>query len=445
MNTGVQPIQPTQPIQPIQPIQPVARIDALDVVRGVAVLGILLMNIRYMGAPFAGQSYPPMLGWTTADQVVWWTKWVCAEGTMRGLLSLLFGAGFVMMTVGKGDGARVADVYYRRNIWLVVFGIIHGYLLLWPGDILLLYGTAGLFLFPWRHWRARSLALAGACVIGVLVSISAFQYWDNAKAARRAEAAEAKQRAAVALTSDETQALERWQRRLSGMGPNAGAVRRETELRLGGVGDNLAAMYTWANQLNQPPEFFYWVLDSLAFLFLGAAFVKWGIIQGTRSVRFYLGLALAGYTVGVPIRIAQAWPLYAADFHVALYSGNIANQIGRTAVTFGHLAVLLLVLKSGVGRRLLHPFGQVGRLALSNYVAQTIICQWILFPGFAFGLFGRFGLAGLWTIVGAIAVFQIIASVIYLRWYRMGPLEWVLRRLSYGAPVAPVAPVAAGL
>jgi uncharacterized protein len=153
------------------------RIDALDVVRGVAVLGILLMNIRYMGAPFAGQSYPPMLGWTTADQVVWWIKWVCAEGTMRGLLSLLFGAGFVMMTVGKGDGARVADVYYRRNIWLVIFGIIHGYLLLWPGDILLLYGTAGLFLFPWRHWHARSLAVAGACVIGVLVSISAFQYW----------------------------------------------------------------------------------------------------------------------------------------------------------------------------------------------------------------------------------------------------------------------------
>ena len=391
------------------------------------------MNIRYMGAPFAGQGYPPMLGWTTADQTVWWMKWVFAEGTMRGLLSLLFGAGFIMMTTGKGDGVRVADVYYRRNIWLVVFGIVHGYLLLWPGDILLLYGGAGLFLFPWRHWTPRALAIAGACVIGLLVSISAFQYWDVVKASRRAEAAEARQRAGIALTSNETQAIERWQQRLGGRRPDAAAVRRETEQRLGGVSDNLAAMYAWANFLNQPPEFFYWLLDALAFLFIGAALVKWGVIQGTRPARFYLGLALVGYGIGVPIRIAQAWPLFITDFDVPLYWGQIPNQISRAAVTFGHLAMLLLILKSRAGRRLMHPFAQVGRLALSNYVAQTLICQWILFPGFGFGLFGRFGLAGLWTIVGAIALVQVVASVIYLRWFRMGPLEWLLRRLSYGS------------
>ena len=415
------------------------RIDALDVVRGVAILGILLMNIRYMGAPFAGQGYPPMLGWTTADQTVWWIKWVLAEGTMRGMLSLLFGAGFIMMTTGRPEGVRVADVYYRRNIWLVIFGVVHGYLLLWPGDILLLYGAAGLFLFPWRHWTARRLALAGACVIGVLVSISALQYWDSVKTARRAEAAEARQRTGAALTSDETQALESWRQRLGRMRPDAGAVRRETEQRLGGVGDNLAAMYTWANFLNQPPEFFYWLLDSLAFLFLGAALVKWGVIQGTKPARFYLGLALAGYAIGVPVRVAQAWPLFVSDFHIPLYWGGIPNQISRTAVTFAHLAVLLLVLKSALGRRLMHPFAQVGRLALSNYIAQTIICQWILFPGFGLGLFGQFGLAGLWAIVGAIAVVQVVASVLYLRWRRMGPLEWVLRRLAYGRDATPAA------
>ena len=82
----------------------------------------------------------------------------------------------------------------------------------------------------------------------------------------------------------------------------------------------------------------------------------------------------------------------------------------------------------------MHPFAQTGRLALSNYIAQTVICQWILFPGFGLRLFGKFGLAGLWSIVGAIAVGQIVLSVIYLRWYRMGPLEWLLRRLSYGQP-----------
>jgi uncharacterized protein len=327
---------------------------------------------------------------------------------------------------------RVADVYHRRNIWLVIFGIVHGYLLLWPGDILLLYGTAGLFLFPWRHWTARSLAIAGACVIGVLVSISAFQYWGSVSAARRADAAETRQRAGIALTSDETRAIETWRQRLGRMRPDAGAVRRETEQRLGGYRDNLAAMYTLANKLNQPPEFFYWVLDSLAFLFLGAAFLKWGIIQGARSVRFYLGLALAGYAVGVPIRVAQAVPVLAADFQLPVFWGGIPNQLGRAGVTFGHLAVLMLILKTEFGRRVMHPFGQTGRLALSNYIAQTIICQWILFPGFAFGLFGRFGLAELWAIAFAISVVLVGASVVYLRWFRIGPLEWLLRRLAYG-------------
>jgi uncharacterized protein len=439
MTTGVQPIQPTQPTQPTQPAPvPVeSRIDALDAVRGVAILGILLMNIHSMGAPIAGQRYPPMLGWTTSDQVVWWVKWVLAEGTMRGLLSLLFGAGFILMTTGKGDGVRVADVYYRRNIWLVIFGIVHGYLLLWPGEILLLYGTAGLFLFPWRHWTARSLAVAGACVIGVIVSISACQYWGSVRAARSADAAETKERAGIALTTEESRSLESWRQRLSRMRPDAGAVRRETEQRLGGYRDNLAAMYTWANELNQPPEFFYWVLDSLSFLFLGSAFLKWGVIQGTKPVRFYLWLALAGYAIGVPIRIAQAWPIFAADFQIPIYWGNIPTQVARAAVTFGHLAVLLLILKTAIGRRVMQPFAQTGRLALSNYFAQTIICQWILFPGFGLALFGRFSLAGLWAVVGAIALVQVVASVIYLRWYRMGPLEWLLRRLAYGRATIP--------
>jgi len=414
----------------LQPTQD--RIDALDVVRGVAILGILLMNIRYMGAPIAGQRYPPMLGWAYSDQVVWWLKSVFAEGTMRGLLSLLFGAGFIMMTTGKGDGVRVADVFYRRHIWLVLFGIVHGYLLLWPGDILLLYGTAGLFIFPWRHWAPKRLVLAGVAIFGVLATIAAFQYWDGVQLARRADAAEAKARVGTTLTTEESQSLERWRGRMS-VRPDPAAVRREMEQRLGGYTQNLAAMYAWANELNQPPEFFAWTLDALAMLFIGAALAKLGIIQGTRSARFYLAMALAGYAAGVPVRVAQAWPLYASDFHVALHWSNITNQVSRAAVTFGHLGVILLLLKSGAGRRVMHPFAQTGRLALSNYIAQTVICQWILFPGFGVGLFGRFGLAGLCAIVIAIAVVQVIASVIYLRWRRMGPLEWLLRRLAYGA------------
>ena len=97
------------------------RLDALDVIRGMAVLGILLMNIEEMGTPKAAWDYPPLISWTGADQAVWWLRDVLAKGTMRGLLSLLFGAGLILMTTRAArDDARIADAYHRRNIWLVL-------------------------------------------------------------------------------------------------------------------------------------------------------------------------------------------------------------------------------------------------------------------------------------------------------------------------------------
>ncbi len=110
----------------------------------------------------------------------------------------------------------------------------------------------------------------------------------------------------------------------------------------------------------------------------------------------------------------------------------LTHQVSRIAVTFGHLGLILLVFATSIGRRVLRPFAAVGRLALSNYIAQTLVCQWLLFPGFGLGLFGRFGLARLWLIVLAVNVVQIVASALYLRRYSMGPLEWLLRSLSYG-------------
>ena len=91
---------------------------------------------------------------------------------------------------GRDDG-KVADVYHRRNIWLVMFGIVHGYFLLWPGDILLIYGAIALFLFPWRHWAPARLLTAGAIVVLVLTLIGVSQYWRSVQLSRQAEAARA--------------------------------------------------------------------------------------------------------------------------------------------------------------------------------------------------------------------------------------------------------------
>ena len=408
------------------------RFDALDVIRGIAVLGILLMNIEEMGTPKAAWIYPPLISWTGADQAVWWLREVLAKGTMRGLLSLLFGAGFILMTTRAGrDDGQVADAYHRRNIWLVLFGLVHGYLLLWPGDILLIYGAAGLFLFPWRHWPPARLVKAGAIVVLALTLIAASHAWTTVRLSRQADAARARQQTGAALTSAEQDAVARWDRRVNAWRPKPDEIRKDTAARLGGFASNWSWQFEWANELNAPLNFFYWVLDALAMMFVGAALVKWGVIQGDRAPRFYLALAAAGYLAGTALNVAEAWPVWTSQFTAQLEWSLLSHQMSRIVVTFGHLGLILLVFGTDIGRRVLHPFAAVGRLALSNYIAQTLICQWLIFPGFGLGLFGRFGLARLWLMVLAINVVQIVASMLYLRRYQMGPLEWVLRRLSY--------------
>jgi uncharacterized protein len=407
------------------------RLDALDIVRGIAVLGILLMNVISMGAPQAVHSNPTIIGWTWADQAIWWIHYVLASGTMRGLLSLLFGAGFILMTTGKGDGVEVADVFYRRTIWLVIFGIIHGYVLLWPGDILLIYGTAALLLFPWRHWAPARLVKAGAVVLLVIAMIACARYYNRWQLKHEALAARASQAAGATLSPAEAEALKRWEGRENAWKPNAEAIKKQTDARLGGYASNWRVLYDWANELNEPPEFFYWTLDALAMMFVGAALVKWRVIQGGRTAHFYLLLALCGYGFGMPMRIAEAWPVWVAQFKIPLVWAPITMQLSRAAVTLGHLGLILLLAGTGFGRRLLHPFAAVGRLALSNYIAQTLLCQWLIFPGFGLGYFGKLSWTGLWTVVFVVNGVLMIASVIYIRVYQTGPLESLLRRLSY--------------
>lgn len=408
------------------------RLDALDVIRGIAVLGILLMNIEEMGTPKAAWVYPPLISWTSADQVVWWLREVLAKGTMRGLLALLFGAGFILMTTRAGrDDGKVADAYYRRTIWLVLFGIVHGYFLLWPGDILLIYGVAALFLFPWRHWAPARFLTAGAVVVLLLTLIAVSHHWRGVQLSRQAEAARLRQQAGATLSSAEQDAVTRWTRRVNAWQPKPEEVKKDTDARLGGFAANWNWQFDWANELNAPQGFLYWTLDALALMFVGAALVKWGVIQGTREPRIYFVLATSGYLIGLALNLAEAWPVWSSQFRAPIVWGPLTHQISRIAVTFGHVGLILLVLATAVGRRVLHPFAAVGRLALSNYIAQTLICQWLLFPGFGLGLFGRFGLARLWLIVLAVNVVQIAASVLYLRRFSMGPLEWVLRKLAY--------------
>jgi uncharacterized protein len=136
------------------------RIAALDVLRGVAILCILFMNIPDMGSFTFIVGDPRLPTWSGFDRIAWWLQTAAFSGTQRGLLELLFGAGILIMArrAMEPDGpVAVADLHFRRNLLLCAFGLFNAFVLMWYGDILLTYGLAALVLFPFRMLKPRAL------------------------------------------------------------------------------------------------------------------------------------------------------------------------------------------------------------------------------------------------------------------------------------------------
>ncbi len=169
----------TQVVEPA-PVRTVDRVQTIDMIRGVALLGILLMNIPGFGIHWS--AYPKIAEGphNTADFYTLATVQTFFSGTMRGLFSMLFGAGMVLFVLNKRDrpgGATVAEIYYRRLGWLVLFGVFNAYVLLWPGDILFYYGLIGMLLYPLRNLRPKFLIMLG--LVCFLISAYKGQLWYN--------------------------------------------------------------------------------------------------------------------------------------------------------------------------------------------------------------------------------------------------------------------------
>ena len=386
------------------------RYHGMDALRGLAILGIFLINIIGMGGSLHGEEYPPLLGWTAPDQIAWWFQTLFVEGTMRGLLSLLFGASFVLYLhrLEEIDDLSEEDamaIYYRRAFWLIVFGLFHAYVLMWPGDILFIYGLAALALYPMRIWPNRRLIGAGLIFIFVL----AFLMWAPAHLGGITPPS----------PPDAAEHAARFDR----------AWVYERNERLGSYMDNARKLAKTAVEWNLTPFVIWWVADAFAMMLIGAGLAGRGVLQGLASRRTYLLLALAGYGIGLPVRLWLAYQAQATGFLTGPVGVTPGYQISRCAITLGHVGLFFL-LWQGLAHRLLQPLAAVGRLALTNYIGQTILGQFLLFPGFGLGLFGKLGWAGLLLLAVAVWPLQLALSALYLRHFRTGPLEWLWRWLT---------------
>lgn len=408
------------------------RIQSLDIVRGIVLFGILLMNIN--GMALAGAYENPIVagGATGWDLYTWIASSMLFEGTMRGLFSLLFGVSmfiFLERLESKGAGIQAANIYLRRLIWLLLFGLIHGYILLWEGEILYNYALMGFLLFSFRKLSPFRLSLFVLLFVaaGTLWSYAEYkkevQFERNLTKARQLEI-ENKE-----LPKELQAVLTEWKDREEKRSPEMVAEHNQS-MRKGyfEVMAFLAPKVTYGNEVY---TYRYDVWDVLSMMLLGIAFYKLGFFSFRFRPRNLWILALAGYAIGLAVNYYETKLILDGNFSSFAFSkSNVSYDLGRIPLAIGHLCLILLFCRWNVLGWLKNGLAAVGRMALTNYIMHSIIALF-LFTGAGFGMFGRFQRHELLYIVAAIWVFQLIASPIWLKYYYYGPVEWLWRNLSY--------------
>lgn len=415
----------------LDPVRGAARIEVLDVLRGIAILGILYMNIPSMAQPLMT---PFAFGWSHADFVAFGVIQVFLDGTQRGMLELLFGAG-MMVIAGRAmapDGpVAVADLFYRRNLWLLVFGLFDVFGVLWLGDILHIYAIAALGIFSFRRLSPRWLVAIGLIFATYSAIAGGLRYVDRVDLIARIDTAHAHAAAHRPPTVQDREALARADRQATRRKPDVKAMAEQTAARAAGVLPY--ARWTWAkwNEFDiHGGEVVNYVVEAFCAMLIGVAFWKWRITQGGRSGGFYLALTLVAYAIGLTARAIDLAAIMRME--TTPKSIWITEEYARLAVSIGHVALVNLVMKAAIGRRLLVPFKAAGRTAFSLYFLESLICIWLLFAPWGFGWFGRYGTAMQSLIATGVIVFLLVVANIWVRFFANGPLEWLWRSLSYG-------------
>lgn len=440
--------------QPAPPASaPEKRIALLDTLRGIALLGILLMNIPYFSMPEQGaQNLNVRLEYSGPNYYTWWAVEGLFEGTMRALFSLLFGAGALLLLnklERKNNGVNPADIYYRRLLWLFVFGMINAFVLLWPGDILYAYAICGLFLFPFRKMAARSLFLLALGFLLAATVKDTYQWYTAHQMRTKGEAALVLEKKKATLNEEQKEAKAAWTAYQEKHKPEAlkKEAAKETKNIGGGSYFTILAYLSGINARLQSKAFYHaGFFDAMALFFLGMALFKWRVLTGERSLKFYVFLALCGYAIGLPLNYWMHAVLVDTRFDASLYfqrMGVHPYQIRRVFVALGHLGFVVALYKAGFFKTLWTALARVGQMAFTNYLMQSILCGFI-FYGYGFALFDKLQRYQAYYVVAGVWVFQLAFSNLWLRYYRMGPLEWVWRSLTYWKkqPLAKVRPAA---
>ncbi|MDX2049061.1 MAG: DUF418 domain-containing protein [Chitinophagaceae bacterium] len=419
------------------PVDQRERIVILDSLRGIAILGILLMNIPGFGLPVIRASDPSVLNETGINYKTWYViDWVFS-GTQRAVFSMLFGAGMILFITRlekKMDGIMPAIYFFRRQMWLLFFGFINGFVLLWFWDILYTYAIYGMLLFIFYRLPPRTLIfLAIACLLLMTARENRDLYHTKSIIVKGEMAAK--------IDTTQTKLTAQQQEDLGAMNELKEKSTREAKLKdaekeLRAITGNYASLYEYQSEKTVHVELYYTyflIWDVLLFMFLGMAFFKNGILTGKASNGVYWILFICGLGSGLLL----SWFIqqsvidnHFSEFETAKNVSFQYYQVARALRSLGFFGLIMLMYKSGFFKWFFALFRPVGQMAFTNYLMQSLIGG-LFFYGIGLGYFGKLERYELYIYTGIVWVIQIIWSHIWLRYFRFGPLEWLWRSLTY--------------
>ncbi len=447
------------------------RIFSLDVIRGIALLGILLISIwEFGGFSLNEQTRLRLLG-KGSDFYIFTSVILLFEGKMRALFSLVFGAGIIlyMQKPNQPGLPHTQELYIRRQMWLMGFGIINAFLLLWPGDILFQYGVMGILLFPFFRMGKKRLLIAAIIVTLIYSGKMYWFYADDHKAYKKFQA--------VQLIEDKNKkdsAAQHIKDSLSGMSKadlkksdslfkeknKLNKIQERDKSRWEGLvkglkydstkaGDKadkkaMQGSYTtvW-NHLYQRAQgkeaawlYRIGIWDIGSMMFLGMALLGFGFFSNRISTSTYVLFAVVGISAGVLLAWLRIDLQYSKLLDYIKYLNrksippNLFFPIERLCMALGYASLVMLLIRSRLLQWLWQALAATGQLAFTNYLMQTLLCTFF-FYGYGFGYFGRFSQMELYFFVAEIWIVQIVFSVFWLRYYQYGPVEWLWRCLVH--------------
>ena len=408
------------------------RIESLDVLRGFALLGILLVNIVAFGLVSSAFLDPgiyltPIGG---IDYIVWAFIELSSEGAMRTLFSILFGAGVVLFVTGST--AKSGWLHYRRNFWLLVFGLINAYIFLWPGDILVTYALSGFVLWFVRNWKARSLLILATFLI-LIGSLQNFAMKSTLEIAR--DAAE-EMKISISKGEEFSEETAEWAQGWIDYEEDNQAeidnIPNEVKKRTSSYSSAYEYNLKKANEMIYFVLPFFLFLDALMMMVIGMALFKLGVLDGGRDIKFYIRMMCVGFLTGISINAYEV--LLITNSNMDIIETNpyfrFTYHFGRLFMGLGYLGLVILLIKIEKLESLRFRLACVGRMALTNYLMHSVIALFI-FTGAGLGLLGKFSWSQLYLFVLLIWVIQLYISPLWLKYFYFGPVEWLWRLLTY--------------